>query len=137
MPQPVRLTDVGTVNCMDATRHAAQVVIENDPVFSIATGSGAISVSVAPGAIFRLLRVELKLASASTDSETFTVTMNAGDSAEYDVVLHSENLTTGSITSLVVPFGVGYEFEADDSIDLAYTNTSALTYGLRVAYELL
>lgn len=110
--------------------------VRNNPLFNGATGSGAIALATAPAAIFRLLRVELHLDAAPTQ-ETFTVTLDAGDGAAYDVVLYSENMATDTPTDIIIPFGDGYEFEADDEIDLAWTNTDGKTYGVRVVYELL
>lgn len=110
--------------------------VRNNPVFNPATGAGAISLATAPGAIFRLLRVELHLDAAPTQ-ETFTITLDAGDGAAYDVLLFSENMATDTPADLIIPFGDGYEFEADDEIDLAWTNTDGRTYGVRVVYELL
>lgn len=112
-------------------------VRELDALFSIATGAAAIAKTLAPGLKFRLLRVELHLSAAPTTSEDFTITLDAGDGSAYDVVLYTRDLSVGSVTDLVVPFGDGYEFEADDEIDVAYTNTDTKTYGLRLVYELI
>tara|TARA_Y100000310_G_scaffold332795_1_gene409050 strand:+ start:2164 stop:3249 length:1086 start_codon:yes stop_codon:yes gene_type:complete len=110
--------------------------IKNDPTFSTATGSSALTLATTPGAIFRLLRVELHLNTAPTQ-ETFAINLDAGDGSDYDVVLYSEDMSVDTPTDVIVPFGEGYEFEADDAIDLAWTNTDTRTYGARVVYELL
>ena len=104
-------------------------------VFDPATGSGAIATATAPGVRFRLLRVELHLSAAGTTAENFTVTRDAGDGPAYDTVLHKEDLSVGAITDLVIIFGKGYEFEADDEIDCAWANTEARVYGITVVYE--
>jgi len=104
---------------------------------SIATATtGAISKNVAPAVRWRLNAVRCKFSGASTATENFTITLNAGDGAVYDTTLFSQDLKAGGITSLVVKFGGDDSiYEADDSVDVAYTNTSAKTYGLAVVYE--
>lgn len=109
----------------------------NYPLFQPATGAAAIAETLAPGVTFRLLRVELHLSSAPSTSQDFTITLNAGNGSAYDVVIHKEDLSVGSITDLTIPFGEGFEYEADDEIDIAYTNTDTRTYGLRIVYETL
>ena len=108
----------------------------SQPLFSIATGATTIAKTLAPGAKFRLLRVELHLSAASTQ-ETFTLTLDAGNGAVYDVLLFSENMATDTPQDLIIPFGKGYEFEASDEIDVAWANSDTRTYGLRIVYELL
>jgi len=105
--------------------------------FQPATGAAAIAETLAPDALFRLQRIELHFNSAPTTSQDFTITLDAGDGDAYDVVLYKRDLSVGSVADLVVPFGEGYEFEADDEIDVAYTNTDGRTYGLRYVYELI
>lgn len=114
-----------------------KLVFGDTTAFDTATGSAAIANATAPAAKFRLLRVELHLSAAPTTSEDFTITLDAGDGANYDVNLYTLDLSAGSTTSLIVEFGKGYEYESDDEIDIAYTNTDTGTYGLRVVYELL
>jgi len=112
--------------------------VRNNPTYSVATGSAAIAKTVAPGAAFRLLRVELHLDSApASTAEDFTVDLDAGDGAAYDTQLVTLDLYTNAIQDLIRVFGEGFEFEADDEIDIAWANTPTETYGLRVVYELL
>lgn len=106
-------------------------------VVSIATGAAAIAKVVNPAAKFRLLAITLHLSTAPTTSQALTVTLDAGDGTAYDTILVSRDLSVGSVTDQVWVFGKGYEFEADDHIDIAYTNTDTRTYGLRVIYELI
>ena len=110
---------------------------EVQPLFSVATGAAAIAKTLAPAAKFRLLRVELHLSAAPTTSENFTVTLDAGDGVVYDTRQTSRDLSSGSLTDYVVIYGKGFEFKADDEIDVAYTNTDTRTYGLRIVYELV
>ena len=117
---------------MGTSNPFGSILIKSD----IATATtGAIADAIAPKRHFRLLRVELHLSAAPTTSQSFTVTLDAGDGETYDALLYSRDLSVGSVTDLVVPFGEGYEFEPDDEIDIAYTNTDAVTYGLRTVYE--
>jgi len=100
------------------------------------TGAGAIAETLAPGAKFRLLRIEAKWDAAPSDSENFTVDLDAGDGATYDAEIDSVDPSVGSQTGLVFVYGVGYEYEADDEIDIAYANTGTDTISGRIVYEL-
>ena len=102
-----------------------------------ATGSAAIAEAVTSIAPFRLLRIEVKFSSAPSTSQNFTVTLDAGDDSEYDALIDSVDPSVGSQTTLIFKYGKGYEYEADDEIDIAWTNTDTRTYGLRVIYELI
>lgn len=114
------------------------VVKGEQPIASIATATtGAIAKAVNPGAKFRLLRMEWNVDTAGTTSESLTITVDAGDGAAYDTIIYSRNTSVGSPTDLVVVFGEGYEFEADDHLDIAWPNTENRTYGLRILYELI
>jgi len=105
------------------------------------TGSGAIAADTAriqPGVKFRLLAVRLHMSAAPTTSQNFTVTLDAGDGSAYDTVIYTRDLSVGSVTDLVIPFGGDeYIYEKDDEIDCAYTNTDVGTYGLAIVYELV
>ena len=84
-----------------------------------------------------MLAITLHLSAAGTTSENFLVTLDAGDASAYDTVLIKRDLSVGSVTDQVWTFGKGYEFEADDHIDITWTNTEVRTYGLRIVYELI
>jgi hypothetical protein len=121
MPRPVRLVNIDGVT---------------SNIVSISTASATdIAVEVNPGVPFTLERVDLKLESAPTDSNTFSVTVDRGDGATYDTVIFSEDLTASAITSMSIPFGEPYTYEADDHLDIAWTNTDSLVYGLTVVYK--
>lgn len=147
MPKPIRLVTIDGHNAMDDTADAAKVITVNaagttiasqTPIFSVATATtGAIALATNPAGIFRLLSVTLHLSAAPTSSESLTVTLDAGDGGSQDTLLFTQDLLVGSITDLAIPFGEGYEFEADDDIDIAYTNDENNTYGVRLAYQLL
>ena len=117
---------------------AGVAIPSHQPVFNVATATtGAIALATNPSGIFRLLSATLTLSAAPTSSESLTITLDAGDGATYDTLLFTQDLLVGSIADLIVPFGEGYEFEADDDIDVAYTNDENNTYGVRVVYQLL
>ena len=105
-------------------------------VYQRFTGAVAIAEALAPGVAFRLLRIEVKFSTAPTTSQSITVTCDAGDGAAYDILLDSVDPSSGSQTALVFTYGVGYEFEKDDEIDIAYTNTDTRTISGRYVYEL-
>jgi len=108
------------------------------PITSKATGSGAIAKTVIPGAAFRLLRVELHLDSApASTAEDFTVNIDAGDGATYDIKLIDLDLYTNGVQDLVKTYGEGFEYGADDEVDIAWANTPTETYGVKVVYELI
>ena len=107
-----------------------------DPVFDPHTGAAAINTETAPGVKFRLLAARLHLGVAPTTSQAFTITLDSGIAAAYDTVLSSRDLSVGSVTDLLIPFGGDeYIFDASDVIDCAYTNTDTRTYGLVLIWE--
>ena len=100
------------------------------------TGAAAIAEALAPGVAFRLLRIEAHWSAAPSDSEAFTVTLNAGRGAAYDVLLDTVDPSVDSDTDLIFGYGVGYEYEYNDTIDIAYMNTGMDTISGRYVYEL-
>ena len=129
----------------DTTAGALKVLEVNPsggavPLFTTGTSTSstdAIAVACAPAAIFRLLRIEVGVGAAPTTSESLTANLDAGDGATYDSLLYSENLSVKGTTDLIVPFGDGYEYEADDEVDVAYANTDNNDVTVRVVYELI
>ena len=97
----------------------------------------AIELTLRPQAPFRLLRVEFNVDDTPTDSESLTITCDSVHGASYDVILYSRDLSVGSVQDGVIPFGIGYEFEEGDEIDIAYGNTGDDTVSIRAVYELL
>jgi len=115
---------------------AATSIPYHRPLFQRDTGTGAIAKTLAPGAAFRLLGVRCHFASAQTQ-DTFTITNDNGSvAAVYDDLLYSVAGSTG-VTDVIQTFGVGFEFYADDEIDVAYTGTDGDVYGLTFIYELI
>jgi hypothetical protein len=111
-----------------------------------ATGAAAIAAST--GAFsqpFELDNITLHLSAAGTTAENFTVTLNAADGSAYDTLLFSLDLSTDSVTDLVLRPGDGNNqndglprlFASGDSIDVAWPNTETRTYGLRIVGKLV
>lgn len=104
-----------------------------------ATGAGdAMAQEVNPGVLFKLISAKLKVNTAPTTSESFAVTLDAGEGAAYDQLLLSQDLSAGSITALTwTPDDPDTVYQADDHVDFTYTNTDGRTWGLTVLYELV
>ena len=121
---------------LDLIRIAVETQV-SDPVVTPATGSGAISTSYAPLAAFWLQSVTLHFGTAPTTSENFTITLNANDGPAYDTVLRAVDLSAASTVDLVYkPDDGPLLCESGDAIDVAYTNTDAGTFGLRIVARL-
>lgn len=120
----------GTVSYADRLTHKEYLA-------GIATGAAAIDHTITPGAIFRIVKVELHLNVAPTTSENFVIAADAGDGAVYDAVLLKVDLTVGSLTDVVwVPDDLDLH-KADDVLTITWTNTNTKTWGLRIGIELL
>jgi hypothetical protein len=69
--------------------------------------------------------------SANGDAENLTVDVDSNSGSAYDFNFLTQSMS--SISDLrYVPDGDKIVFEADDEVDIAYTNTSSRTYGLEV-----
>ena len=103
------------------------------------TGSGAISVSYAPGSAFWFESLTLHLSAAPSTSENITVTLNAGDGAAYDTVLVKEDLSDlggGTEDLEYAPPNGPRLYESSDAIDVAWLNSDGRTWGLRITVRL-
>ena len=97
----------------------------------------AIALNITEGRRFKLLRAELHLDDAPSDSEDFTITLDAILGSIFDVVFYKRDLSVGSVVDLVLPFGDKYVYEKNDVLVFAYANTGKDVYGLRVVVEVL
>lgn len=121
--------------------NADAVIVNNErspEEFETFTGALAIAATIAPGEPFQLLGIELHLSAAPTTAEDLTVTKDAGAGANYDTELYSNDLSSGSVVSLVKYFDIPIKcYHKDDEIDIAYANTDTRTYGLTVYWRTL
>jgi hypothetical protein len=118
----------------DGSDHC-EVVDPYKPAVKEASAAGVIATSTAIAAHFELIAITLHLSAAGTTSENFTVTLNANDGSAYDTLLFSLDLSTDSVTDLVITpeeDGLPKLYEAGDELDIAWPNTESRTYGLRI-----
>ena len=113
---------------------------------SVTSATGAAAIAATTGAFaqnFELDSITLHLSAAGTTSENFTVTLDANDdpgAQEYDTTLLSLDLSTDSVTDLVITpeqDGLPKLYETGDAIDIAWPNTETRTYGLRIVGKLI
>ena len=100
------------------------------------TASVAMAYSLDPGFAFELVEFTLHLNATAGTSEDFTVTKNANAGAAYDTLLYTKDLST--LLTPNVYFSAQPEefvFEAGDTLDFAFTNTSLDAYGLQIKYR--
>lgn len=102
------------------------------PVVTVATGSGAVAMSYAPGVAFWLDNVTVHFSVAPTTAGKMNVTMGAADGAVYDVVLLSIDPSATAATDIchipIHPHLCG----AGDQIRVEYANADSVTYGVRI-----
>ena len=94
------------------------------------TGAAAISKTVTPADDFEIVGFFLKLSAAPTTSENFTVTIDMGIGATYDVKIYDQDLSAISATDIVQIFDKPIPAAYGSSVVFAYTNTDTRTYGL-------
>ena len=99
-----------------------------------ATGLGPIAetFAVPAGATYQVVSVSLNLNLAPTTAENFTVTLDAYDGINYDVVLYALNLVAGATTDLVWQPTAPLYACSGDAIDVTWANTDGRTWGLLV-----
>ena len=88
-----------------------------------------------PKVPFRLISMNVHTSAVLDTGESLTITKDAVKGAFYDAVIFSQDLFIGSITSLHVVFGEGYEFVADDKLVFAQANGSPDSIGIDVTYQ--
>ena len=102
------------------------------PVVTVATGSGAVAMSYAPGVAFWLDNVTVHFSVAPTTAGKLNVTMGAADGAVYDVVLLSIDPSATAATDIChIPIHP-HLCEAGDQIRVEYANADLVTYGARI-----
>lgn len=102
------------------------------PVVTVATGSGAIAMSYAPGVAFWLDNVTVHFSVAPTTAGNLNVTLGAADGAVYDVVLLSIDPSATAATDIChIPIHP-HLCAAGDQIRVEYANADLVTYGVRI-----
>ena len=89
--------------------------------------------TLAPGVAFQIEEVRVHLSAAGGASENLTVTLDSDTGAAYDVVLASQDMEL--VQDWVWQPSRPHMFQADDEIDIAYTNTNGRTYGVEVYWS--
>lgn len=101
------------------------------PIVTEATGTGAIALTYTNAAsAFRLDAVTVKFSAAPAVAGNMTVTHKSATGAVYDVVLATTDPSVSAAVSIIVE-GM-YPCKAGDSIEVAYANPSARTYGAAI-----
>ncbi len=111
------------------------------PLVSPSTaGSGAVDIDTSFGAAWELLSITVHLSAAGTTAENFTIVLDANDGVAYDTTIYSLDLSTDSVTDLVLtPAGdeLPRYYESGDELNIDWPNTEDRTYGIRIVYRLL
>jgi hypothetical protein len=94
-----------------------------------ATASGALAQSINISDAFELEEIRLHLDAAATQ-EDFTVTINSSDGTAYDVNLLTVSMS-GTQDIVFRPIRA-VPVSRKDVLDMAWTNTDAATWGLKV-----
>lgn len=100
-----------------------------------ATGAAAIAASATAKRVCRLGSIAVKFSAAPTTSEDLTVTLNSMTGAAYDTVLLTVDPSTDSTTSIVYIPDAPLLLEPGDAVDVAYTNTDTVTYGVTITLD--
>lgn len=102
-----------------------------------ASASGAMSetLTVPAGDVYRLVSVTLGLNAAPTTSENLTITLDAVDGPNYDVLLYSVDLGAGGDTDLVWQPSELLYLLGGDQVDVVWSNTDTRTWGLLITVE--
>jgi len=97
------------------------------------TTADLVTPTLYPQCVFELIGFEMNIGTAPTTSENLTVTKDAGDGSDYDVVYLTQDMS--GVTDLVKVWGKPLRCNADDKIVFAWTNTDSRTYGLKIIYR--
>jgi hypothetical protein len=133
---------IGAGSCPASIAGTVETELANKPAVIANTGSGAIAVTTAIGAPFKLLHFTLALSAAPTTSEDFTLTLDANAGAGYDVPLFALDLSASSVVDLVAKANnpdneIVEEYVSGDEIAFAWPNSNSRTWNLQIYYRLL
>jgi hypothetical protein len=104
-----------------------------------ATGTGPLAetFAVPVGDTYRVLSAMLNLNTAASDSENFTITLDAVDGANHDTLIYSLDPSASSVVDVVWQPDAPLYLIGGDSLDLAWANTGGRTWGLLVTMEVV
>jgi len=102
-----------------------------------ASASGAMSESltVPTGDVYRLVSVTLGLNAAPTTSENYTITLDAVDGPNHDVLLYSLDIGAGGHEDVVWQPSQLLYLIGGDQVDVVWANTDNRTWGLLITVE--
>ncbi len=101
--------------------------------FEVQTGD--LTGTISPKTPYRLLSMSAHVDAVPDTGEDLTLTVDSNKNDHFDTLIFSDDLFVGSRTSVFVPFGEGYDFTADDDIDLFQTNGSDDDWGVTIIYQ--
>lgn len=96
-----------------------------------ATGSGAVSITLAPARAWQLQEIRIHLNGAGGAGD-LTVTQDADAGAAYDTVLVTQDMST--VTDLIYFPARPNQFVAGDKIVIAWANGGGKTYGIEIIW---
>jgi len=96
-------------------------------------GAAAVSATVPSGAVYRLVSVTAHFDAAPAAAGSLTVTLNASEGADHDVLLQSQSMV--GVTSYVWLPDQDYLVMPGDAVDVAYANPDSRVYGVRITVK--
>lgn len=112
------------------------IAVDSEQAFTPA-GTETITVTLYPQTAFCFLEARLKLNTAPTTDENFTMTLDSGHGSSYDVVLDTVPVLGDTSFHRVATRNDGFSFRHDDKLVFGWTNTDGRTWGLEVIYGYL
>jgi hypothetical protein len=98
--------------------------------------TGVMNQVVEPGVVFRLEEIRLHLATAGgAGAGDFTVSLDSGAGADYDVVLISQDMAAVSDFVFRPVADQRVLFDEKDKLVLGWPNTNNVKYGLEVIWS--
>lgn len=102
-------------------------------VYETATGSGALSVNISYLGAFQLEELRIHCDSAPVASENLTITVDAAAGSQYDCLIKS--IPMAGVTNYVWIPDPPALFVRGDVVNIAWTNTNTVTWGLTYVYR--
>ena len=101
----------------------------------VGTGAGPVAVSAeAPsGQSYRLVSVTVHFSAAPAAAGSLTVTLDAAEGADHDVLLQTESMV--GLTDYVWLPEQDYLIMPGDAVDVAYANPDSRVYGVRITLK--